>query len=443
MSTAASATPSAADKSAALHSDVFLQAVAELGARQSLKTSQAIYNAQGVMLLGGGARVDQGLYERLVSHRLSVPLDECVEADASVTGVALREAAEAAMQRWPFFGQMGQQGRMRSMLLEAIAAIPLPKPIALHLTVARHTQPALFDHGVLMGLLCAHLVREGGGMQGDMTEAAAAGVLHDIGMLHMDSTLLGTGEALSGDELKPLYVHPITASVVMGRFPEYPKEVLRAVVEHHERLDGSGYPRALTGEQMSPLGRLLSLAEVVTAMFDGERRFPEQRVSLLLRINPRRYDPALVPSIHRLLRSVPTPLEVASAPPEESIETLRRLDGLLTDWHSAVAAMLPRLGAAERKMLLPVSEQADTLQRMLYEAGVTPDQLGIVAVGAAEDTQLAIELWALAQELQWQLRATANHLQRRWRAGESKPDYPPKLAMWLEQVKAVGGGPRG
>jgi hypothetical protein len=104
--------------------------------------------------------------------------------------------------------------------------------------------------------------------------------------------------------------------------------------------------------------------------------------------------------------------------------------------------MWPRLHAVEKRLLQPVSEQAETLRRMLYEAGVTPEQLALIADVAAEDTTLRIELWALAQELQWQLRATANHLQRRWRSGESKVDYPPMLAMWLEQVKALGGPSR-
>ena len=261
-------------------------------------------------------------------------------------------------------------------------------------------------------------------------------------MLHIDQSPFDSGDPLSGDELKPLYVHPLTASMVLGRFSDYPKEVLRAVVEHHERLDGSGYPRALTGEQMSPLGRLLSLAEVVTAMFDGDRQYPEQRVSLLLRINPRRYDPALVPSIHRLLRALPPPADGAGVPAAESVESLRRLDGLLTDWRSSVATMLPRLNPAERRALQPVNDQTDTLQRMLYEAGITPDQLGMVADDAANDPGLRVELWTLAQELQWQLRATANQLQRRWRSTDGKATYPPLMAVWLDNVKALDASTR-
>ncbi|HEX7436441.1 MAG TPA: HD domain-containing phosphohydrolase, partial [Caldimonas sp.] len=314
----------------------------------------------------------------------------------------------------------------------------LPKPVALHLTVARDNKPALFEHGILTGLLCAHLVREGGGMQHDMDMAAAAGLLHDLGMLHIDPALFDSGDPLSGDQLNPLYVHPLTSSMLMGRFVDYPKEVLRAVVEHHEQLDGSGYPRGLIGDAISPLGRLLSLAEVVTAMFDGGRQYPEQRVSLLLRINPRRYDPALVPSIERLLRALPPPVEDSGMPAAESVESLRRLDALLTDWRDAVTAMLPRLDTAGRSLVQSVSKQTDTLQRMLYEAGITPDQLGLIADDAANDPALRIELWALAQELQWQLRSTANQLQRRWRAGESKQAYPPLLAVWLDQVKGIG-----
>ena len=57
--------------------------------------------------------------------------------------------------------------------------------------------------------------------------------------------------------------------MLLARFRDYPKEAVRAVLEHHELLDGSGYPRGLVGDAISPLGRLLSLAEVVTAMFDG------------------------------------------------------------------------------------------------------------------------------------------------------------------------------
>ena len=98
----------------------FLRAVADLAVQRPVVTTRAIYNAQGVKLLEGGVTVDAGLYDRLLSHRLAAPLDESLASHEPVDGVALVEAAQAALERWPFFALMGPAGRMRGMLLEAI-----------------------------------------------------------------------------------------------------------------------------------------------------------------------------------------------------------------------------------------------------------------------------------------------------------------------------------
>lgn len=65
-------------------------------------------------------------------------------------------------------------------------------------------------------------------------------------------------------------------------------------MEHHEFLDGSGYPRNLSQESISPLGRILSLAELFTAIHSPERNASEHRLWVLLRMNQHRYDPLLV-----------------------------------------------------------------------------------------------------------------------------------------------------
>ena len=422
-------------------SPAFLQAVAELGQEQQVTTSEPIFSAQGIKLLEGGVKVDQGLYDRLVSHRLSRPLDECVDTEPSVDAKVLREGALAAIEHWPFFARMAPAGRTREIVLEAIAAVPLPKAVALHLTLARKTRPALFTHSILMALLCAHLAREGGAALHDVAEAAAAGLLHDMGMLHIDPNLLDADERLSGDRLNPVYVHPLTSSMLIGRFAEYPKQIARAIVEHHERLDGSGYPRGLVGDAISPLGRMLSLAEVVTAMFDGDREHPEQRVSLLLRINPRRYDATLVPSIHRLLRAAPAPDAGAGGPPERSIARLLRLADGLARWREASEAIGSGLDGAHATLLQSMNEQNATLQRMLYEAGVTREQLGALGDDLAEDAAVSVELWALAEELLWQLHSASNQLKRRWQATEPSLPHPPALAAWFASVASLDDEP--
>ena len=423
-----------------VQSPAFLKAVTELGQRRAVLTAAPILNQQGVKLLEGGVQIDASLYDRLVTHRLAVPLDESVKTDPCVNALALRQASEEAVERWPLFGLMAPPGRVRSMVLQSIQAIPLPAPIAFQLTLMRETRLALFEHSVLMAILCAHLGREAGATIHEMTVAASAGLLHDLGMLHIDAELLASENRLSGDQLRPLYAHPLTSSMLVSRFPAYPKAVVRALLEHHERLDGSGYPRALKGDAISPLGRMLALCEVVTAMFDGERERPEQRVSLLLRASPRRFDPALVPSIHRLLRALPASNADAAPTLAESIRRLGELGELLARWHAVAAESAASLEGAARGVLDAVAEQADTLQRMLFEAGASPDQLGMLA-GAGDDGEadngLRSELSGLAGELRWQLRSNADQLRRRWRGAVGDTPLPDSIAQWVESVGAL------
>jgi len=419
-------------------SEAFLRAVTELAHRRPVVTSRAIYNENGLKLLEGGVTVDSGLYDRLVSHRLKSPLDECLSSEPSVNGKLLRAGVERQFDQWAFFAQMGPPGRVRSMILEAIQAIALPRPVAFQLTLMQQGRPELFEHSLQCALLCAHLVREGGAPSHDIQSAATAGLLHDLGMLHIDPGLLAPGSRLEGEQRRPLYVHPLTSSMLVGRFHAYPREIARAVLEHHERLDGSGYPRGLSAAAISPLGRVLSLAEVVSAMFDGQRRYPEQRVSLLLRMNRHRYDPALVPSIHRLLRNLPPPAEASAVLIDEVLHRLHLQTDLLAQWQERVEPLLDEAGPQAAQVLRSLDEQLQSLRLVLFNAGATREQLANLGEEDRRDPQVRIELWTLEQEVQWHLRASANQLQRRLQAAAAA--LPPALGDWLEQVRAIDQG---
>ncbi len=76
---------------------------------------------------------------------------------------------------------------------------------------------------------------------------------------------------------------------------------------------------------------------------------------------------------------------------------------------------------------------------MLYDAGVTREQLAAIAGEVGDDVALRIELWALAEELLWQLHAAANQLKRRWQAVQASAAHPPALAAWFDAVAALDG----
>ena len=91
-----------------------------------------------------------------------------------------------------------------------------------------------------------------------------AALYHDVGKCYLSSDILNKPGALDDDELVAMRRHPSDSAVLLkGRFTD---EVARIASNHHERLDGSGYPGGLTAEQLDQPSRILAVADVFDAM---------------------------------------------------------------------------------------------------------------------------------------------------------------------------------
>jgi diguanylate cyclase (GGDEF)-like protein/putative nucleotidyltransferase with HDIG domain len=92
-----------------------------------------------------------------------------------------------------------------------------------------------------------------------------AGLLHDIGKLAVPDEILKKPAPLNAEEYKIMQRHVTIGEVLIREVPQL-KEVIQAVACHHERYDGSGYPRGLKGEQIPLIGRIIAIADSYSAM---------------------------------------------------------------------------------------------------------------------------------------------------------------------------------
>ncbi|MEN6370297.1 MAG: HD domain-containing phosphohydrolase [Thermotogota bacterium] len=93
----------------------------------------------------------------------------------------------------------------------------------------------------------------------------AAGLLHDVGKLAIPAEILSKPSALSRMEMELMKGHPQAGYDIL-KTVDFPWPVPDIVLEHHERLDGTGYPRGLTGHSIRLEARVLAVADVVEAM---------------------------------------------------------------------------------------------------------------------------------------------------------------------------------
>lgn len=92
-----------------------------------------------------------------------------------------------------------------------------------------------------------------------------AGTIHDVGKIQVPAEILSKPGRLSPVEYTLIKLHPQTGYEILKNI-EFPCPIAQMVLQHHERLDGSGYPNGLKGEEILKEARILSVADVVEAM---------------------------------------------------------------------------------------------------------------------------------------------------------------------------------
>ncbi len=92
-----------------------------------------------------------------------------------------------------------------------------------------------------------------------------AGLLHDIGKIAIPAEILGKPSGLTKDESNIIKNHPQVGYDILKTI-EFPWPIARIILQHHERMDGSGYPAGLSGEEIMVEARILAISDVVEAM---------------------------------------------------------------------------------------------------------------------------------------------------------------------------------
>lgn len=132
-----------------------------------------------------------------------------------------------------------------------------------------------------------------------------AGLIHDMGKISIPAEILSKPGRLNAAELQLIRRHPQVAFDILRRI-DFPWPVGRIVLQHHERMDGSGYPQGLRGEEILLEARILSVADVVETIESHRPYRPglgrEEALEEVARHRGRLYDAAVVDACLRLFR---------------------------------------------------------------------------------------------------------------------------------------------
>ncbi|MBC7993137.1 MAG: HD domain-containing protein, partial [Rhizobacter sp.] len=267
-----------------------LATILEASQTKSIIASTDIFDVSGTKLWARDQPVSQALQRKLLDRQLRQPLESCLLAEDGVTAHSLVQSLERLIER---DGPLAPLLRPHvAKLLREAPHLPLHPVVQLLLTAGQASRPESFDHALQAMALNGALTISHGGSTQELRLAMLCGLLHDLGEMYIapEHGEADADGALSFQSYQHLVVHPHVGKLLLQQLTDYPSAVARAVAEHHERLDGSGYPNCLQRDQLSSPGRQLAVTEAVLAVLRGD--CPQlARASVALRVVPGEFDP--------------------------------------------------------------------------------------------------------------------------------------------------------
>ncbi len=199
---------------------------------------------------------------------------------------ALANATAVALENLRLFEALRESHERLERLLEQMVDVLA--------TTVEVRDPYTAGHQRRVAELACAIAQEMGLPQDRIAGLRMAAQVHDIGKIYIPAEILSKPGRLNPAELGLVRVHPQAGYEVLRQI-DFPWPVAEIVLQHHERLDGSGYPRGLKGEEIMLEARILAVADVVEAVASHRPYRPahaiEEALGEIAKHKGRLYDP--------------------------------------------------------------------------------------------------------------------------------------------------------
>lgn len=151
-------------------------------------------------------------------------------------------------------------------LAEQIAAEMKTRSLCLDFKSIRSYDDYLFHHSICVAVYAVSIGIQLRMNESQLFELSLAGLLHDIGLLLSDQSVLIKKEGLSSEEYEQVKQHPQKGYELIKDNPLIPASVQEAVLHHHENINGTGYPDKQNEDNILPYARILHVVDVYDAI---------------------------------------------------------------------------------------------------------------------------------------------------------------------------------
>jgi len=273
---------------------------AEGYAEAFIDTEKSGLDSEASKRLSGFKPIEETFSEKAASSepssRRPVPMEQEVGVAKKVYDDALKFAKD-------FIGKAYTEKKVdfeksEVFVDDVIASVVRNRDALTGLCKLRFYDEYTYTHSINVTVLATSFGQFLGLPETDLRPLGLAALFHDLGKANIPRDVLNKPGRLSEQEFEVIKRHPLESYGLIKDQRALQPKVLMGIIEHHEKYDGSGYPRGIKGETISMFARLISLADVYDAL-TSERVYkkgmaPAQALGIMYSMREKDFHPTMV-----------------------------------------------------------------------------------------------------------------------------------------------------
>ncbi|WP_337098978.1 HD-GYP domain-containing protein [Paenibacillus sp. YIM B09110] len=255
--------------------------------------SRDTFNNFGLHVLSKGTTLQRYDIARLIQHQIDyvdindkpttqTPASRTIESTTSPKWLPTVEPIyKTAVSKFEtLFSKALNDGEVdddevTATLQPLLSNLQLERDVVSMLLLLNTSDDYTYQHSVQVGMLSYYLATWVGYDNKESLQIGKAGFLHDIGKCRIDLDILNKPAKLTKDEFDEVKKHTLYGHEIITKSFDEPYLAVSAL-QHHERVDGSGYPHGLKGEEIHPVAKIISVVDIYSAMI-SERVYQQRR----------------------------------------------------------------------------------------------------------------------------------------------------------------------
>ena len=268
--------------------DFYAQHLAEVNEDNAVLATENVLSRQGAIIVPKGAPINSATVLRIATHKLTKPLEQSVGLEFSYCKSKLFEALRQQCARNALVGNIVGNEELIKELNEHCRSYDRYPLLRQKLTVLSMQMPELYQNSLTCAILSVAIAKKMGLLETDRCLIFLAALFHDIGVLHIDPEVAVKTSELSPEEWQLQQGHVVIGKLFLSHVPKLPAQVGELVLQHHERTDGTGYPRKLFGAEIDIKSQVIAMADTIIAVRVSKlakHNYPDYLLLTLLQLN--------------------------------------------------------------------------------------------------------------------------------------------------------------